>query len=42
MSVMVVDMLNFTFGVKTYEFSEEGTNIDQITNPGEELVLATT
>lgn len=37
-SVMVVDMLNFTFGVKTYEFSEEGTNIDQITNPGEELV----
>ena len=37
MSVMVVDMLNFTFGVKTYEFREEGNNIDQITYPGEEL-----
>lgn len=38
MSVMVMDMCNFSLGIKSYEFCEEGTSIDETTEKGENLI----
>lgn len=37
MSIMVVDVMNFTLGTKTYEFCEEGTFVDQTNKTGTDL-----